>query len=362
MTLHSQERITTFEQTYTDDLLRRLKTQLIDEHPDGLMPRDAHPKMHGLVRAEFIVHADIPAALKAGVFAQAQTYAAWVRFSNASSTAQPDAKRDIRGMAIKLVGVAGPAVPGTIEGVGEDAGEGAGEQDFLLISTDVFLCRDLQIFDAMVRAVQGSLWDKICFFAAHPGVIVRMLAAFKTFANPLTTRYFSSTPYVLGEAAVKYCATPLTSATDSPAPAAASAPGNHFMRDAMQAQLRTGPAEFTFGIQLQSDAKRMPVEDAATRWDENLSPFVAVATLRIAQQDFDNAARDRQGEDMRFSPWHCLAVHRPLGSINRARRVVYEGISGLRGRVNGVADDGGAGLAAAPGSNTVSSDQSSRAQ
>ena len=35
MTLHSQERVTAFEQNYTDDLLRRLKAQLIDEHPDG---------------------------------------------------------------------------------------------------------------------------------------------------------------------------------------------------------------------------------------------------------------------------------------------------------------------------------------
>ncbi len=355
MTLHSQERVTTFEQTYTDDVLRRLKAQLIDEHPDGLMPRDAHPKMHGLVRAEFIVHADIPAAFKAGVFEQAQTYAAWVRFSNASGTAQPDAKRDIRGMAIKLVGVSGQALPG--------AADGAGEQDFLLISTDVFLCRDLQVFDGMLRAVQGSLWDKLCFFAGHPGVVVRMLAALKTFASPLTTRYFSSTPYLLGEAAVKYCATPVHTATDSLVPAE-SALGSNFMRDAMQAQLRTGPAEFTFGIQLQTDALRMPVENAATRWDENLSPFVAVATLRIAQQDFDNAARDRQGEDMRFSPWHCLAAHRPLGSINRARRVVYQGISALRRRVNGVASDDGAGVKVIidPVLNTLSSDQSGHAQ
>jgi hypothetical protein len=356
MTLHPQEQVTTFEQTYTDDLLRRLKAQLIDEHPDGLMPRDAHPKMHGLVQAEFIVHADIPAALKVGVFEQARTYSAWVRFSNASGTAQPDAKRDIRGMAIKLVGALGETA---LSGA-----DGAGEQDFLLISTDVFLCRDLQVFDGMVRAIQGSLWDKLRFFAGHPGVVVRMLAALKTFANPLTTRYFSSTPYLLGEAAVKYCATPASTPAAVSAPSAASAPGNNFMRDAMQAQLRTGPAEFTFGIQLQSDAVRMPVEDAATRWDENLSPFVAVATLRMAQQDFDNAARNRQGEDMRFSPWHCLAAHRPIGSINRARRAVYHGISGLRRRVNGVATDDQANVnvEANAGLSTVRSDQSSPAQ
>ena len=348
MTLHSQELVTAFEQDYTDNLLRRLKTQLINEHPDGLMPRDAHPKMHGLVQAEFIVHADIPAELKAGVFEHAQTYAAWVRFSNASGTAQSDAKRDIRGMAIKLVDVAGDAA---LNGC-----DGAGEQDFLLISTDVFLCRDLQVFDGMVRAIQGSVWNKLCFFARHLGVLVRMLASLKTFTNPLTTRYFSSTPYVLGKAAVKYCATPVKTPTDNSAPAGDTSRGlgHNFLRDAMQAQLRNGAAEFTFGIQLQSDAVRMPVEDAATRWDENRSPFVAVATLRIAQQHFDNAIRNRQGEDMRFSPWHCLAAHRPIGSINRARRVVYHGISGLRRRVNGMATDDQAEVAASPGLNTVS--------
>ena len=90
------------------------------------------------------------------------------------------------------------------------------------------------------------------------------------------------------------------------------------------------------GIQRQTNPQHMPVENAATRWSEADSPFVAVATLRILAQDFDTTERNRQGEDMRFSPWHCLAVHRPLGSINRARRVVYHGISELRRRVNGI--------------------------
>lgn len=331
MTLHSQEIVTTFEQDYTDDLLRRLKKQLIDEHPDGLMPRDAHPKMHGLVQAEFTVHADIPAVLRVGVFAESRTYAAWVRFSNASGTIQPDAKRDIRGMAIKLVGVTGEKILGAAGDV-----DAAGEQDFLLITTDVFLCPDLQCFLGMVRALQGSFWDKIVFFAGNLGVFFRSRAASRAFGSPLVTRYFSSTPYALGEAVVKYCATPLRTPAGESAAAGGNAPGDNFMRDAMRAQLGAGPAEFTFGIQLQTDAVRMPVENAAMRWDEGVSPYVAVATLRIAPQDFDNPARDRQGEDMRFSPWHGLLAHRPIGSINRARRLVYHGISGFRRRVNGV--------------------------
>lgn len=324
MTLHSQEIVTTFEEGYTHDLFQRLKKQLIDEHPDGLMPRDAHPKMHGLVQAEFIVHDNLPAHYRVGVFAAPTTYKAWVRFSNANGAAQPDAKRDIRGMAIKLEGVPGDKLSGEADC--------AGNQDFLLISTDVFLCDTVQTFDGMVSAIQGSLWNKLCFFGGNPGVVWRLIRAFKMFANPLAIRYFSSTPYLLGDHPVKYCATPVAPFVQ-PVP---DHPGDNFLREAMAAQLSQQPAEFAFGIQRQTDPQRMPVENAATRWDETASPFEAVATLRILAQHFDTPERNRQGEDMRFSPWHCLAAHRPLGSINRARRVVYHGISEFRRRVNGV--------------------------
>jgi hypothetical protein len=104
----------------------------------------------------------------------------------------------------------------------------------------------------------------------------------------------------------------------------------------MKKQLSIAPAEFLFSIQLQADPQSMPIEDASICWDERVSPFVPVATLRIPMQDFDTSTRNSQGENMRFSPWHCLPVHRPLGSINRARRMVYHAISELRRRVNGV--------------------------
>lgn len=324
MTLHTQELVTAFEQSYTEDLLKRLKTQLINDHPDGLMPRDAHPKMHGLVRAEFTVHGDLAEAYRVGVFAQARTYPAWVRFSNANSTAQPDNKRDIRGMAIKLEGVQGDKLSGEL-----DCAE---NQDFLLISTDVFVCRDVKAFDGMVSAIQGSLWDKLCYFGANLAVVWRLVGAMKVFANPLAIRYFSSTPYVLGAQPVKYCVTPVAANH----PSVPNHPSANFLREVMAAQLRSQAVDFVFGVQRQIDPQSMPVENAATRWDEAASPFVAVATLRILAQEFDTPQRNRQGENMRFSPWHSLAVHRPLGSINRARRVVYHGISQLRRRVNGV--------------------------
>jgi hypothetical protein len=324
MSLHEQEIISPFEEKYAKDLLARLKKQLIDEHPSGTMPRDAHPKMHGFVEADFTVHDHLPVAYKIGVFAQAKSFKTWVRFSNANGQRQPDIKRDIRGIAIKLTDVAG-------ENLTEES-DCFGNQDFLLISTDTFLCNGIQTFDGMVKAIQGSWWGKVCYFALHPGVIWQLIKSLKVFANPLQIRYFSCTPYLLGEQAVKYCVTPVIHNQDFIKPD----PPDDFLRIAMKQQLNDAPAEFVFGIQLQTNPRSMPIEDASACWDELISPFVPVATLRIPMQDFDTPEQNIRGENMRFSPWHGLLVHRPLGSINRARRVVYHGISELRRRVNGL--------------------------
>lgn len=324
MNLHPHEVVSRFESKYAEDVLVRLKEQLITDHPSGTMPRDAHPKMHGLLEAELIIHSDLPDVYRIGVFAHAKTFKTWVRFSNANSASQPDIKRDIRGLAIKLTQVSG-------ENLSDDT-DCLDNQDFLLISTDTFLCDGIQTFDGMVKAIQGSLWQKLCFFASHLCVVWQLIKSFKVFANPLQIRYFSCTPYLLGEQAVKYCVTPVTRDIDT----IPSDPGDNFLRLAMKQQLRREPAEFDFCIQLQSDSKKMPLEDASVLWKETLSPFVPVATLRVPMQNFDTPERNQQGENMRFSPWHCLAVHRPLGSINRARRLVYHAISELRRRVNGV--------------------------
>jgi len=40
-------------------------------------------------------------------------------------------------------------------------------------------------------------------------------------------------------------------------------------------------------------------------------------------------------EQLSFTPWHSLPEHQPLGSINRARRVIYEAVSEFRHRING---------------------------
>ena len=58
--------------------------------------------------------------------------------------------------------------------------------------------------------------------------------------------------------------------------------------------------------------------------------------LHIPAQQVDSAAQRAFGENLSFTPWHSLPEHRPLGGINRARKIVYAAISTFRHAQNGV--------------------------
>lgn len=88
--------------------------------------------------------------------------------------------------------------------------------------------------------------------------------------------------------------------------------------------------EFDILVQIQTDPFRMPIENAAVRWPEKLSPFVPAATLRIPRQKFDTLAQFAFANNLSYNPWHCVPEHRPLGNQSRARRRLYETLSHLR--------------------------------
>src|SRR5512140_224474 len=77
---------------------------------NGKAARGLHAKGHGGLRATLEVLADLPAHAKHGVFATPRTFDAFVRFSNGSGKRQSDKAGDVRGIAVKLVGVPGKKV------------------------------------------------------------------------------------------------------------------------------------------------------------------------------------------------------------------------------------------------------------
>jgi len=306
------------EAIYTQDLAERLKAKIIKDNPTSIMRRDAHPKMHGVVKAEFIVESNLPPELGIGVFEEPTIYKAWIRFSNQNGTMQPDIKGDIRGMAIKLMGVPGKKIL--------EQEEDESTHDFIVISTNVFVTANVQEFDDLVKAMTSNILAPIWFFLTHWRVGWNLWRSMKTFPNPLQIRYFSTTPYLLGSAAVKYSATPHVQTPDT----IPSNPSDDYLRVAMIDQLAKGDAVFDFAVQLQTDADAMPIEDPGEKWPETVSPFRKVATIKIPQQEFDSDSQREFGENLSYSPWHALPEHRPLGGINRARKIVYRAISMFR--------------------------------
>jgi hypothetical protein len=309
------------ETSIAERTLALVKRGLIETPRGELVRRDAHPKAHGAVHGTFTVLADIPEALRHGLFAKPATYPVWIRFSNGNQT--PDYRGDIRGMGIKLCQVMGEKI----------LHDEKHTQDFLLIANTTMPvggpAEYLALFEALLN---HSPWAAIKGIApVHLFGAMAYLAriALSQATNPLLMRYWSTTPYKLGNGAVKYSARPCAS-MNAGAFKRPEDPGPNFLREVMAALLLERDACFDFMVQPQTDPQSMPIEDAAVEWSETASPFVKVGNLHIPKQRFESKAQDTFCENLSINPWHTLVEHRPLGGINRVRRAVYEDISAYR--------------------------------
>jgi hypothetical protein len=302
--------------------MRRMMTRR-DE--GRVQQRDVHMKMLGLVRAEFIVGDDLPPELRVGLFARPGTYHAWLRYSNSASATNPDSDGDIRGMAIKVMGVPGTKVL--------PAQADATTHDFLVVTAVNFPACDAGQTFTLVGAVIGGLWAKLRYALTHPWGAWIVATTMVKHANVLQLPYFSVVPYAFGPHAVKYRAVPHLPPKPDGYPAR---PSPVFLRERMVRDLAEGDVRFDFCVQFQRDDASMPIDDPRRVWSERLSPPRKVATIRIPKQAFDTETRRAYGESLSFTPWHCLPEHRPLGKLNRARRAVYETLSILRHERNGV--------------------------
>jgi hypothetical protein len=283
--------------------------------------RKDHTKGHGLVWGEFIIEDNIPAPLQAGVFAQVKTYPIWARFSNASDAEKrgklkSDLEPDIRAVAIKLLEVEG-------EKVIDDEPE---SQDFLFINHPVFMVRDAQGFANLMKATVGKA-DADELQSLAPTFEVLQAISSKKVANPLLIQYWSTTPYQLGSQSIKYSIRP----HQSEAPA--SVPDiENYLRVAMVDYLSANSqdATFDFLVQLYVDDEKTPIENPMQEWQESDSPFIKLATIKIPAQKFDFDERKRLDEGLSFNPWHTLHAHTPLGSVNLARKHVYQEMTKAR--------------------------------
>ena len=301
---------------------------VIDVTNSGMATRGAHAKGHACVKAYIDVNKDIDPQLQYGIFKTAgQRYKSWIRFSNGSSrlAKSDDNKNDTRGMAIKIFGLK------KTEGL-----MGAGTQDFLMHNSPAFFSTDLNDYNQLVAAE-----DKTGYFIKGLNPFNWRLRELSHVIDtlgpppysPVSDSYFSNTAYKLGPHNIKF----MTSACSSSHFPSDTNPNNDqsdFLKQTLVQELEGNSACMQLSVQLQDASKFMPIEDVSVLWKESDSPFIPVATLTIIKQTFDSTEQQQYCENLSFSPWNTLPEHRPIGALNRARKLVYEASSHYRHKLN----------------------------
>ncbi len=259
---------------------------------------------------------DLPEYAKHGLFAAPATYNAWIRLSNGGMDRAADRKPDIRGFAIKVLGVNGASALGS---------GNTDCQDFLMIQKSAFGFADSIAFVGFVHSAARGLGSLLKYLYSTYGLaggfrkLKAMAAAFNMpFSGFATEKFYTAAPLACGPYATRVRMLPARSDVNTNA-------SENWGKDFLS-HLSKGPLRFELQLQFFVDEQSTPIEDATNDWPEEIAPFVTVAVLTIPPQDTESAEGLKLAADIEaaaFDPWSALMEHRPLGEVMRARKVVY---------------------------------------
>ena len=317
------------------ELMQRKQRRVTRRMNDGAVRRAAHAKAHGLLHATFKVsEPESPHELeyRAGLFGKiGATFDAVVRPSNATENVSADRQFDARGLAISL----------DLSGYGGRCLGRPDRQDFVLMDHPVFVVPNVRRLVELMAVLEMQdrrrrLWYGLRHVLAPGGpkevsIIARCLLSRPR--HPFLRTFHSAVPYQLGPAHItKYSVQASSSARIEPARDTTS---DDFLSTTLESSLEQGVTLDFFLHVLRTSGDqpllRRAVEDGMLDWNRIGATKVKVATLEIGRQPEGVAARRQRAEAWSFSPWNALAEHRPLGSLNRARRVAYRDSAAARG-------------------------------
>ena len=172
-----------------------------------------------------------------------------LRISSASGKVRSDNAKDLRGFAIKIMGVQGERY--------KTQNEEKKTQDFVLLSYPTMPLGTVKLFhDAVYYSIK---WSPLVFLSrlAVSGnfhIINELRKARQNQTSPLDIRYWSTTPYLYGtDLVVKYSIVP-TSNMKSVLPSNLT---DHYLTENMEKHLAAHEASFDFMIQVHKDPSRL---------------------------------------------------------------------------------------------------------
>jgi hypothetical protein len=277
--------------------------------------RALHRKQLAAAQGTLEVLDGLPSFLRHGLFAVPHDYETWVRISNGSLNRAADHVPDVRGFSLRVFGVEGPSALGNGPAV---------SQDFTLINQEAFSFPRSDEFIEFVAAASHGNGKLLRHLVRRYGPLgsLRQLArlvrvAGRPFSGFATEPLFSTLPMANGPYAVRVRLLPAQANGMAEPGASADWAADFAMR------LKRGPLHWDLQLQYYASEALTPIEDASVNWP---TPYATVARLMLPQQDLhsvEGRAFAEQVEAAVFDPWQALAEHRPLGDVQRARRIVY---------------------------------------
>lgn len=273
--------------------------------------RALHRKQLAVAQGRLEVLDGLPEFAAQGLFAAPGSFEVRLRLSNGGMDHASDQQPDIRGLALKVLGVQGDSALGNGPAI---------SQDFLLINQEQFAFPKSEEFVAFVQAAaRGNgallrhLFSRYGLFGAPARLASMLKAVGRSFGGFATEPLFSAVPIACGPYAVRVRLQP-AAGNGTATPGAKADWGADFTARLAQQDLR-------WELQLQPFVSEAltPIEDASVNWP---TPYTSVARLHLPRQQL-SAALAADCEAGVFDPWQALAAHRPLGEVQRARKVVY---------------------------------------
>ena len=309
----------------------------------GHAVRSVHAKSHGLMQGELTIASNLPAELAQGLFAEPATYQVVMRISTNPGDILDDAVSAPRGMALKIMDVPGERLP---DSTGETT------QNLILVNAPAFGAPDAKAFLGSLKQLAATTdkaeWAKKLLSATLRGVedVIEAVggksATISTMGgtpitHPLGDSYYSQVPFRYGDYLAKFALVPVSpNLTELTGDRVNTSNRPDALREVVREVIIEQGGTWELRVQLNTDLATMPVEDASVAWDEEASPYRTVGRLTVAPQLAWTVDRAKVVDDqMFFSPWHGIAAHQPLGSVNRSRRQAYEMSAEFRAKFNG---------------------------
>ncbi len=370
------------EQKYTELVAEQVQLNLEKLYGDrDYTLRDTHAKTHACVKGTLnIFDFDQQAirqtlkqrmslapeqidqiSFKQGLLAVPRQYPVWIRFANGRPEVEDDYVSDARSMSVKIMGVEGERLPTSHE---------SHTQDIITQNAEIFFIKTIRHYYGFFKSVvQGGL-RPLLWLLFHPLQFLALQTVTKRHPKSLLTqRCWSGSAAALGlpdgfdptqpgtqpvtyPVALKYVFTPVACAPPhQPLPvesrgrsdrcqakllSQAGTP-DHYYRHQLTEALARSDAQYCWDFEIQvQTSPTLSIDDVTAIWPESVAPCFKVGRLTVAHQKTDFEKPCKFCENLRFSPWNGLAVHRPIGALNRLRADVYKQVGEYRLQKQGI--------------------------